>query len=139
MDWPGNEPSLAQCFRCVNIVKAGTCLAIGRPRSKPGALMQGCTNPGRQIARLTKFYAVLLNICGSSVRNLLSLFWLLEFGGGFYSFGKYVDSCLNACLKGVTPSPNSPETLICVHKKKTQNHNERFYAQLCFTETMTRC
>jgi len=88
MDGPGNEPSLAKCFRCVDILKAATFLAIGRPRSEHGALMQGCTNPGRQIARLTEFYAVVLNVCGSSVRNLLSLFWLLEFGGGFYIFGK---------------------------------------------------
>jgi len=98
--------------------------------------MHGCRNPGRQIARLTKFYAVVLNICGSSVRNLLSPFWFLEFGSGLYIFGKYVDPCLNVFLKNVTASRNSPETFVY---KKTQNHNERFYAQLYFTDTMTRC
>lgn len=79
--------------------------------------MQGCTNPGRQISRVTKFCAVAHNICVSSVRNLMSLFWDLEFCGGFYIFGKYVDPSLNACLKDVTLSPNSPKALICVQKK----------------------
>ena len=34
-------------------------------------LIQGCTNPGRQVAVATKFCAVAPNICGSSVWNLL--------------------------------------------------------------------
>jgi hypothetical protein len=49
--------------------------------------LQGCTNPGRRVARATKFCMVATNICGSSVWNLLHftllasriLRWLLNF------------------------------------------------------------
>jgi hypothetical protein len=50
-------------------------------------LHQGCTNPGRQVARATKFPTVTPNICGSSVWDLLHgtlrapriLKWALDF------------------------------------------------------------
>lgn len=32
---------------------------------------QGYTNPGRQVVQATKFCTVALNVCGSSVLNLL--------------------------------------------------------------------
>ena len=49
--------------------------------------LQRCTNPGHQVAQVTKFWMVMPNICGSSVWNLLHmthlapriLKWLLEF------------------------------------------------------------
>jgi hypothetical protein len=46
---------------------------------------QGCTNPGRQVARSTKFCTVASNICGLLLQvTLLApriLGWLLDFGG----------------------------------------------------------
>jgi hypothetical protein len=35
------------------------------------SMLQRCINPGRQIATATKFHALVPNICGSSVWNLL--------------------------------------------------------------------
>jgi len=41
MDCPGNEPSLAWCFRCAVIPKAGTCPAIGRPPLRTWSFNEG--------------------------------------------------------------------------------------------------
>ena len=48
---------------------------------------QGCTNPGRQVSRTTKYCVVAPNICGCSLRNLLHVSllapiifrWILDF------------------------------------------------------------
>ena len=43
-----------------------------------GWLCQGCTNPGHQVARATKFCTVAPNICGSSVWYLLDVTVLMQ-------------------------------------------------------------
>jgi hypothetical protein len=40
-------------------------------------LRQGCKNLGRQVTQATKFCTVVLNICGSSVRNLIHIALLM--------------------------------------------------------------
>jgi hypothetical protein len=51
-------------------------------------VLQGCRNPGCQVAWVTEFYTAKPNVCGSSGWNLLYrtllvsriLWWLLDFG-----------------------------------------------------------
>jgi hypothetical protein len=46
----------------------------------PKLLVQGCTNPGRRVARATAVCTVAPNVCGSSVWTCcMSLFWRLDF------------------------------------------------------------
>jgi hypothetical protein len=59
---------------------------------KRGALQQGCTNPGHQVAVAIKFYIVVPSICGTSVPKLFLvtllapriLRWLPDFQTSVY-------------------------------------------------------
>ena len=55
-------------------------LGVGAKYRK--SIAQGCTNPGRQLAKASKLYMVAPSICGPSVLNILPvtiLTWLLDF------------------------------------------------------------
>jgi hypothetical protein len=80
-------------------------------------VLQGCRNHGCQVAWVTKFYMPKPNVCGSSVRNLLHvtflvsriLRWLLDFGKfveGSSMIAKiqtspYENCFCNVCRKGL--------------------------------------
>jgi hypothetical protein len=59
-------------------------------------LSQRCTNPERQVVRVTEFYAVTPNTCWFSVWTcLMSTVWSLEFWGSSWMFGEFVDHWLD--------------------------------------------
>jgi hypothetical protein len=64
-------------------------MALNRLKSSSRLTRSGaCTNPESQVARYAKFCRVAPNVCGYPVWN-----WrirLLEFLGGSYIFGKFV-------------------------------------------------
>jgi hypothetical protein len=58
-------------------------------------LYQGVINHARHVVWATYFFAMTLNICGSSYKTcFMSLFWRLGFYDGSYGFGKFVQPWL---------------------------------------------
>lgn len=58
-----------------------------------GILEEGCINPRRQVARVTKSCALAPNIC----RSLVWTFWRPDFEGGSWTFWQFVGPCPGHC------------------------------------------